>query len=345
MKAWNTGLIGALTGALLLTACGGGGGGGGSSGSGSSAGSTSVAPTSTITASNQDQLAYAVVQSTSSAVTASGTDNSYGAVSVETSSTSTLESVPGIHALVVQQIRAYQASLPTKSGLLGTQLSTTADETTSCSGGGTKTTTTSASGLDVTFTFSACITSGVTMNGVIAAHFDNLSSSGGSGSFSYKNLKTSYGSLISTTYNGSESISYTLGAAYFTYTANNGNFTVNFVANSLSGTLNLSNLSAKTVGSISSGDQTTLPLQMDVTTVIKNASFGVRVEAITALESNGTGSSLRGGKLKVTGKTGILYVSFLGAGIVKLELDSNSDGIVDATKTTSFSLLGTAAAL
>jgi len=122
-----------------------------------------------------------------------------------------------------------------------------------------------------------------------------------------------------------------LRATTSTYSFSNASLNTSFVAGTRSGTLNLSATSITTVIPASTGDLTSNPLKFNVNATLGTASFILAVDAVIPVVTSSTGTYLSG-KLKITGTTGTLYLSFLGGGSVKLELDSNNDGVIDSSK-------------
>jgi hypothetical protein len=78
---------------------------------------------------------------------------------------------------------------------------------------------------------------------------------------------------------------------------------------------------------------------VNLNATIQGLSMNLKTEALAKIVTNANGAYVSG-KIKITGSGSILYLTFLGGGNVKLELDGNSDGIIDATKTTTLTAIG-----
>ncbi|GAA5167265.1 hypothetical protein [Viridibacterium curvum] len=323
---------------LGITACGGGGGGGGSSG-----GTTATASDSTtITASNQDSVAAVGVQSAS---LGAGIADNYVAtggdaiVGVEISGAQS-DALPDPYAAA----RLFAQRISTNlSNRVESVTGTTSTSTYTCPGGGyyTETDTYISSlvlsvGDSATFTHFNCKESdGTIYNGTMSGVVTAKSSSTMAVNYTYSALKMQSGS---TTVTMSGSFSLATNSIAVTYAVTNGNINIAISTSSFNMGLAYSNINVTSQVSSDGTTTTFTPLSMGVSATVGSNAFGINITAVTPLVTN-SAKIVQSGKLKITGKSGILYITFLGSGAVKLELDANGDGVIESTKSTTVAAL------
>ena len=313
----------------LLVACGGGGGGGGEDG-----GSSSFSPLS-ITSSNADQVASEAYAAGDLAVTGATTTTDMVTFSANTASPPSfnlrkfaddylqrLRSRGSSQMVTAQTV--YPDTLPCESGSLTDTWNDADDDFTDSAGDSYST------------TYNNCVEGGVTMNGGVGATLGTLvgDTSGDyqiSGSFSFNNLSISYSGFAVTidgdmTYSASRTgsqVSVTLQIPSLTTTDPSGSSTI---ANAtLQYSLN----------------ESTLAYSYTISATLSGTTIGgqVTVATITPFEGTGVGYP-ESGSMRITGAgDSSVTVTAIGGGSVRLDVDSNGDGTVDSTSTTTWAAL------
>lgn len=313
----------------LLLACGGGGGGGGGSGGGSDSGASSsaaAAPTETLTVSNQDAFAYLGLESASAVI---GMAN--GEASLEASALANDNSTVRLMQSLALQRLQQNLTLPGKTeGLTLAPLSTTY-----CAGGGSYSST--LSGSVYRTVYSNCIQNGAKANGVIVIEL-LPATSGDAYRMRFENF------VSTSTANSSESVTmmgsldvHEVSAGLVTTTSiSNGNLSMEMKISGQSVRLSFNGLRVTT--QFNGLVYTSSAMNMSLTASVDGDAFTFGLSVQTPVVTSSTGA-YTSGKLKITGKNSALYLTLLGAGAVRLELDSNGDGFIDYSKLTTLKAL------
>lgn len=328
----NRTLLVGLSTLALLAACGGGGGGGGNN---TPVPIPTAAPAAVISSSNQDQVGNLGVQSVNTAV--GSVSGKATAVAVETTSAE----IPNIEQLTLQEINRYLAT-SRKELVAGV----TSSQTTACTGGGSITTSAYAAsnlvdtvGDSANLVYSNCIESGVALNGTLSMTLlSYTSSSNYIVRANYLNFSVS-ASGTKATINGSIDISLKTSTTE-TRGITNGNLSTTATVGTSTATITMNNMSIQTSRALNGTTYTTSPLSMQVSSTIGANNSSIQIEATSPIVKSTSGYT--SGKFTITGSGSKLYVTFLGGGSVKLELDNNADGIIDSTKTTTLAALSAA---
>jgi hypothetical protein len=122
-----------------------------------------------------------------------------------------------------------------------------------------------------------------------------------------------------------------------TYGVANGVLSASFVSSGYTGTLDISGMTSTSVIP-SSGNITSNPVKLALGATIAGQNIGLQIEAQTPIVTTSSGAYVSG-KLKITGRGSVLYVTFLGSGSVRIDLDANADGTIDSSKTTTLTAL------
>jgi hypothetical protein len=328
---------------LMLSACGGGGGGGGDGASTPAASSSSSAATVTdITASNQNQVANTGIASATAVISLAG-----GAAAPSSGSVSTLslDASPAPQGTVAEIVAARIQRLTVREDSAFARAALTSSSTTACAGGGnyvgTEVYTSSSTdtvGDTYTVVYANCVQSGLTLNGTLKLELKafNADFSSLAVGVTYSSLKAT-SATTSMTYSGAYDFTTLLAAQSTTYGVANGTLSANFVSSGYTGTLQLSGMTSTSVVP-SSGNITSNPVKLGLGATIAGTSIGLQIEAQTPIVTKSSGAYVSG-KLKITGKGSVLYVTFLGSGSVKVDLDANADGAIDSSKTTTLTAL------
>ncbi|MEC5385508.1 hypothetical protein VVD49_07210 [Uliginosibacterium sp. H3] len=329
----------------MLSACGGGGGGGGGSGSPANtpaASSSSAAAVTDITASNQNQVANTGITSVNAALSIAGGARSPSSGSV---STLALDASPSLQHSVAEIIDARIRSLVMREGSVFAVAAITSSSTTACTGGGSyvgtevyASSSTDTVGDTYTVVYTNCIESGLTLNGTVKLELRAFNANRTSFSIrvAYTSLRAASGTT-SMVYNGTYDLSTLYATGSTTYGLTDGNISASFVSSGYTGTLGLSGMATTSVVP-TSGNITNNPVKLGLTATIAGTSIGMQIEAVAPVVTTSSGTYVSG-KIKITGRGSILYVTFLGSGSVKVDLDANGDGTIDSTKTTTITAL------
>lgn len=322
--------IGIVLAATLLAACGGGDSGGGNSGGGES-----FAPLG-ITRSNAGQVA--------SEAYAAGDFAVLGATSTTNMVTFSASAVSSSNFNLRRFADSYLQRLHKRGSSQWVTPQQVWNDVWPCSGGGTLTDTWNdadndgrdSAGDSYTTTYSNCVEGGVTMNGGVTATLATLvgNTFGDyqiSGSFSFNNLAVSYSGL-SVGINGGMSysasrtgsnVSVTLQIPLLTTTSPSGSSTI---ANA---TLQYS------------FNESTFAYSYTITATLSGTSIGGQVTISTLTPFAGTAPGYPvSGSLRVTGAGGSsVTITAIGGGNVRLDVDSNGDGVVDSSSTMTWAAL------
>lgn len=326
--------------ASLLTACGGGGGGGDSAPAPQAQQQPVVDNTpTTITLANSDQVAGNAVNSFDAL-----TGSTLMAMTGISSGDQTTQGVPnGALALVLREHLRWhdgQRQDPSKAQPLASS-----SVTQPCAGGGNSTaagTYASVSSDTVGDTFSIsfanCISNGITLNGGMSLTITGVGVNSVSYSVLFSSLRSN-SSTYNTTLRGKldlgisgigNTVTLTVSTSDLTETEQYNGKTVTYM------------LSATTV--TATADINTLAGTYSITETFAVTSGGNAIRGtITTLapltvDSNG---GFTGGKLRVTGNASRVDMSFLGGGLVKLDVDTNADGLIENSKTVQLSAIQT----
>lgn len=328
---------------VMLSACGGGGdGGGGGSIPPAASSSSSAAAVTDITAGNQSQVANTGIASATVAINLAGANANPSSGSVGTLS---LDQSSSLQAAVAEHVEARISRLVERERATFALTALTSSSTTACAGGGSYVlteTNASSSGLTVgdtaAFVYANCIQNGLTLNGTLKLELKafNANQTNVAAGVTYTSLKVASGTT-SLTYNGAYDFTRAEAANSTTYSVANGTLAANFVSSGYTGTLQLSSISSTSVVP-ASGNITSNPVKLGLGATIAGTSIGLQIEAQTPVVTTPSGAFVSG-KLKITGRGSVLYVTFLGSGSVTLDLDANADGTIDSTKTTTLAAL------
>ena len=310
-----------------LVACGGGGGGGGGGGSSSS-------PLS-INSSNAGQVASEAYGAADLAVTGATSTTDMVTFSVGTASSPTfnlrkfaddylqrMRSRGSSQMVTAQAVHDYPYDC--ESGNLNDSWND-ADNNFVDSAGDSYST-----------TYNNCVEGGITMNGGVSATLGTLAGDTFgdyqiSGSFSFNNLSISY-SGFTVTIDGD-----------MTYSASR-------TGSDVSATLQISSLTtADPSGSSAianatlqySLNESTLAYLYTISATLSGTAIGGQVTVATTTPFAGTGAGYpESGSMRVTGAGGSsVTVTAIGGASVRLDVDSNGDGVVDSTSTTTWAAL------
>lgn len=313
----------------LLVACGGGGGGDGGGGS------SSFSPLS-INSSNAGQVASEAYAAGDLAVTGATTTTDMVTFSVGTASSPTFN------------LRSFADNYLQRLRSRGSSQMVTAqqawDDVWPCSGGGTLTDSWNdadnsfddSAGDGYSTTYNNCVESGITMNGGVSATLgtlvgDTIGDYQISGSFSFNNLSISYSG--------------------FTVTIDGGmSYSASRTGSNVSVTLQISSLTttdpsgSSTIANATlqySLNETTLAYSYTISATLSGTAIGGQVTVVTTTPFAGTGVSYPvSGSMRVTGAGGSsVTVTAIDGGSVRLDVDSNGDGAVDSTSTTTWAAL------
>jgi hypothetical protein len=207
-------------------------------------------------------------------------------------------------------------------------------EVTQCTGGGTITLTgnianpaTLSANDTITFNYASCVEGDTTTNGQFSMRVTSFSGDPASGTFSFA-VTTTITSLQVTvagetaTLNGSVSISISVGGSTVTTTVTSSSISVGDGASSHT----LHDYSS--VHTMTSGSFT-----LDVSGSLTSSDFSGTVNFDTTALLHGMGEAYAfSGQLLITGANGAtIKVIVLDSTFLRLEVDSNGDGVVDAT--------------
>ncbi len=327
-----TTLLGA---ALLLSACGGGGN--------SSASSSSVATTpltSTITASNAQQVSASGYSATSSLNT--------GALSQLSIATAASINTPNMGAIDFALQQVYQLAAHANGGNLVVGISVNQNIPCAISGSSTVSgNLASSSGFSnadtISMTFTNCADSAGTMNGKFSVTFNNMSgipnSSGAwSGTmnttFSNLNLILSGGTV---TMNGDMSIQISqTNASNKTFSASGNSFQITAAAGGKTRSTTLTSYSL--TGSIANGVVTTSTNGTFRGNFNGNGDADYTLKTTKAFRAAVGSSSPTEGTLTITAsdKTSVT-MTIVSPTSVRIDTDSNGDGVIDSTTTSTLS--------
>lgn len=304
----------------LLVACGGGGGGGGGS---------SFSPLS-INSSNAGQVASEAYAAGDLAVTGATSTTDMVAFNVGTAPSPTFN------------LRRFADDYLQRRNRGSSQMVTAqavSDLVWNCSGGGELIESWNdadgnfidSAGDSYSTTYNNCVEGGITMNGGVSATLGDFSAAAMSGSFSFNNLSISYSGFTVTidgdmTYSASRTgsdASVTLQISSLTTTDPSGSSTI---ANAtLQYSLN----------------ESTLAYSYTISATLSGTAIGGQVTVTTITPFAGTGAGYpESGSMRITGAGGSsVTVTAIDGNNVRLDVDSNGDGAVDSTSTTTWAAL------
>jgi hypothetical protein len=326
---------------LMLSACGGGGGGDGASTPAASS-SSSAATVTDITASNQNQVANTGIASATAAI---GLNGSFATPSSGSVSALSLDTPPSLQRTVADIVTAKIKDLVVRESDTFALAALTSSSTTACAGGGSYVATevyasssTDTVGDTYTIVYTNCVQSSLTLNGTLKLELKafNAGLTNITIGVTYSSLKAASGTT-SMTYSGGYDFNVLYATNSTTFGVANGALSANFVSSGYTGTLQLSGITSTSVIP-SSGNTTSNPVKLGLGATISGTSIGLQIEAQTPIVTTSSGAYVSG-KLKITGRGSVLYVTFLGSGSVKVDLDANADGTIDSSKTTTLTAL------
>lgn len=314
----------AVIGALALAGCGGGGGSG------------APAPSAAITSSNATQIAASVMSSAQNA-------GDLGSFAFSGSTTTLSTSSKSILAARVAEVQNAQVdALVRRTHAIA--LATIPPETTACTDGGTITVSGNVSMAGalspndtIVFDYASCVEGEATINGRFSMRVTSFSGDVASGTFSLgvsvqiSSFQVTVGADTATV-NGSVSLvigATASGTVTTTVTSSSITVTDGSVTNTLS---NYSSTSTVTSGAFT----------RDVSGTLSSTAFSGSVTFDTTTLLQGTGSGFAYvGQVVITGANGAtIKVVVLDATFVRLEVDTNGDGTVDATLDVTWTDLG-----
>jgi hypothetical protein len=303
------------TGLLILAGCGGGGGDAGA-----------PAPLATITTTNASAIARSVV----TASLEGGDMGSFGAFAPASSPKTTRNYYSKVaeiqNAQIAALLRHAQAVAVVPVG----------PEVSQCTGGGTVTLSgnvanpaTLSQNDTMTFDYASCVEGDTTTNGRFSIHVTSFSSDPASGTFTVAMTTTITSFQITVagetaTLNGSVSVSISISAGGSALTTTVTSSSISVGDGSSTHTLR----DYSSVHTLTSGSFT-----LDVSGSLTSSDFSgtVNFDTTALLQGMGDGYAFTG-RLLITGANGAtIKVIVLDSTYVRLEVDSNGDGVVDAT--------------
>lgn len=314
-----------------LVACGGGGGG--SSGSGTpSASATSVA----ITSANANQVASDAFAATNFAVSGANTATDLVAFAVGSASNPSFN-LRSFADDYLQRLRSRSSSQMVTVQAVYTDPYV-------CSGGGSYADVwndadndlTDSAGDSYSTTYNNCVEAGITTNGAVSASLVSFSGSvfgdyTMSGTFGFDNLSVSYTGF---SFNMNGGMSYSASR-----TGTNASATVSIpslVITEPSGSATIANATLQY-----SQNETTLAYSYSISATVSSTAAGGQVTVTTLAPFTGTGTGYPvSGSVRMTGAAGSsVTLTATGGGNVRLDVDSNGDGITDSTINTTWPAL------